>query len=372
MKELTMRRPLFILIAVLLLVSMVGSLAACGSTTATETTVSGTETTQGQTATTTGQVDTSKAKVLRLAVPWPTGDPVTNNIQEFVDKFNAQAGGQYVIELHPGGQLLALPDEFEALRSGGVEMAGWPVAVFGSVVPEFNLAELPFSVNSIEADAAYNVAMTPIYDKVLTADHNIKPVFNFTCQGLDIISVNPVKTAADWNGLLCQTISPVTANVVEKLGGAGVALDFSEGYQALEKKVITAALESGSMIIMFKMNEVAKNLTRAYLTPASIGIFINEDIYNKMPKEIQDLVVKLGQEAQASTNANMIQLYHTNYDKMADLGMTVYGLPAAERATWAEKLKPYADELLGKVDPATADQVRQITSDLDKQYPYSE
>ncbi|HEX2988150.1 MAG TPA: TRAP transporter substrate-binding protein DctP [Chloroflexota bacterium] len=307
-----------------------------------------------------------------MAVPWPTGDPVTNNIQEFVDKFNAQAKGQYVIELHPGGQLLALPDEFEALRTGGVEMAGWPVAVFGSIVPEFNLAELPFAVNSIEADAAYNVAMTPIYDKVLTAQHNIKPVFNFTCQGLDIISVNPVKTLADWKGWLCQTISPVTANVVEKLGGAGVALDFSEGYQALQKKVITAALESGSMIIMFKMNEVAKNLTRAYLTPAAIGIFINQDIYNKMPKDIQDLVVNLGKEAQASTNANMIDLYHTNYDKMTGMGMTVYALPKAERDTWATQLQPYADELLGKVDPATATQVKDITKQLDQKYPYSE
>lgn len=359
-----MKRTLWLVLAVLVVVSLAAAAAACGEE---ETT-----TTAGQPASTT-EAGGAKGQVLRLAVPWPVGDPVTNNIQDYVDKFNAQAAGKYTIELHPGGQLLAMPDAFEALRTGGVEMAGWPVAVFGSIVPEFNLAELPFAVNSIEADAAYNVEMTKIYDKVLTEKHNMKPVFNFTCQGLDIISVKPVKTLEDWDGLLCQTISPVTAKVVELLGGAGVAMEFSEGYQAMQKKVIEASLQSGSMIIMFKMNEVAKYLTRAYLTPASIGVFINLDVYNKMPDDIKQLIDKLGQiDQQAVINANMIQLYKTNYAKMTELGMEVYPLPGTERDRWAERLKPYAEELLGKVDPATADQVRKITQQLDQQYPYAD
>jgi TRAP-type C4-dicarboxylate transport system substrate-binding protein len=365
-----MRRSVFILIAALLLGSLVVSLAACGSTEATATTQAQTATTQAQTATT--AAPSGDVKVLRMAIPWPVGDPVTDNIQQnFVDKFNA-AQTQYKIELHPAGSLLAMPDEFEAVRTGGVEIAGWPTAVFGSIVPEFMLAELPFSVNSIEADAEYNVMMTPIYDKVLTEKYNMKTAYNFTCQGLDIISKEPVKTLADWDGLLCQTISPVTAKVVELLGGAGVAMDFSEGYQALEKGVIEATLQSGSMVIMFKLNEVAKDITRAYLTPASIGAWINLDVYNGMPDDVKAIFDKCGQDAQAAINANMITLYHQNYDQMANLGMTVYPLPSSERDTWAVKLQPYDDELLGAVDPATADQVRQATQQLDQQYPYQD
>lgn len=357
-----MKKSIPILIAGLLLVCLVCSLAACGG--------DETATTAGQTETT--AAPTGDAKVLRMAVPWPVGDPVTDNFQKnFIDKFNA-AQTQYKIELHPAGSLLAMPDQFEAVRTGGVEIAGWPTAVFGSIVPEFMLAELPFAVNSIEADAEFNVMMTPIYDEVLIAKHNMKTVVNFTCQGLDIISVDPVKTSADWNGLLCQTISPVTAKVVELLGGAGVAMDFSEGYQALQKKVIEATLQSGSMVIMFKLNEVAKNITRAYLTPASIGAWINLDVYNSMPDDIKAIFDKCGQDAQAAINADMIRLYHENYDTMASIGMTVYPLPSAEREKWAELLKPYADELLAGVDPATADKVREVTKQLDEEYPYKD
>jgi TRAP-type C4-dicarboxylate transport system substrate-binding protein len=357
-----MKRTVSIVIAVLLLVSLVSFVVACGG--GEETT-----TTAAQGATTTA-APSGEVKVLRMAVPWPVGDPVTDNFQQnLIDPFNA-AQTQYKIELHPAGALLALPDEFEALRTGGVEIAGWPTAVFGSIVPEFMLAELPFSVNSIEADAEYNVLMTPIYDAAVTAKHNMKTVVNFTCQGLDVIGKEPVKTLDDWNGLLCQTISPVTAKVVELLGGAGVAQDFSEAYQSLDKGVIEATLQSGSMVIMFKLYEVAKNITRCYLTPASIGAWINLDVYNAMPDDVKATFDQISHDAQAAINASMIELYHSNYDKMAELGMTVYPLPGAERDKWAEKLTPYADELLGGVDAATADQVRQATQQLDEKYPY--
>jgi TRAP-type C4-dicarboxylate transport system substrate-binding protein len=353
-----MKRYLVITVAILTVLSIIGLTLSCSS---------GTPTTGG-TASPAGQ----KAVVLRLATLWPVGDPVTNNIQEFVDKFNAQAKGRYTIELHPGGSLLALGDSFNALKDGAVEMAGWPVGVFGSIDPLFSMAELPFAVNSVEADAAFTVEMQPLYDKVMTAKYNMKPVFVFTCLGLDIISVKPVRTLEDWKGLLCQTISPQTAKVVELLGGAGVAMDFSEGYQAIQKKVIEASLQSASMMIMFKMNEVAKYVTSAYLTPASIGIFINLDTYKKMPADIQKLIVDLGKEAQTSTNNNFIKVYNENYKTMAGLGMTVYRLPKTERERWAALLKPYAEELLAKMDKDTADNIRKITQELDSKYPYTE
>jgi TRAP-type C4-dicarboxylate transport system substrate-binding protein len=310
--------------------------------------------------------------VLRLAVPWPIGDPVTNNVQEFLDKFNAQADGKYVIELHPGESLVATNDSMDALRTGSVEMAGWPIGIYGNLDPVFSCAELPFVVNSVEGDAALTVEMLPLYDEVMTEKFNTKPIFAFTCLGIDMMSKEPVHTLADWDGLLTQTISPQTAKVVELLGGAGVAMPFAEGYQGLQKGTIEASLQSGSMMIMFKMNEVADYVLSAYLTPASIVIAINLEVYNDMPKDIQELIVKLGKEAQASTNEFFVNVYWKNYDTMEDLGITVYRLPKAERDIWAEKLDPYAEELFAEMDPDMANKIRAIAEDLDKKYPYTE
>ncbi len=393
MEGVTVKRSVFILIAALLLAALVGSLAACGSSStndqvttattqaaATDTTVAqATDTTVAQVTDTTAApttgvtiapVDMAGRTVLRLNSPHPLGDPVVDPQVEFVNAFNA-AQDKYAIEFHASGQLMGMGDQFEAVQNKALEMAEWPVAVFGSVVPELNLAELPFAVNSIEADAAYTQEMHKIYDTAL-AKYNMKPVFVFTCQGLDVVSINPVKTLADWKGLLCQTISPVTANVVKLLGGSGVAMDFSEGYQGLQKKVIEATLQSGSFVNMFKLYEVAKYVTRAYLTPAEIGVFINLDVYNGMPADIKATFDKLALETEAKTNAHMIDVYKQALVEMKANGMTTYNLPKAERDQWAAKVKPFADELLSKVDPAIAAQVKSITGQLDQQYPYSE
>ena len=95
-----MKKAAFILIAVLLLVSLVACMAACGDDEETP------ETTAAPQGTETTAAATGDAVVLRFTVPHPAGDPVTENFQkEFVDKFNAQAGGKYIIELHPNGAL---------------------------------------------------------------------------------------------------------------------------------------------------------------------------------------------------------------------------------------------------------------------------
>jgi len=373
-------RLLVSVLFVLLLIIM-ALLIACGEKEETTTSAAVTTTTQApsttQAASTSETTQTtkapeSKAKVLRLAFPWPPGDDVTNNILMAVDAFNAQAAGKYVIEPHPGGSLLALPDSFDALRSGGVEMAGWPVAVFGSIVPMFNLAELPFAVNTMEGDAAYIEAMGPLYQKALKP-YGIRLVFSIPSQGLDLIGVKHVKTLEEWKGLLCQTISPNIAKVVESLGGSGVAIDFTETYQALSKKVVDVSPTAISMVMGFKIYEVGKYITKCYLTPACLAIYMNQKVYDEMPPDIQTLVDNLlGKEIQSKIIANMVQNYHDNYAKMPSLGVDVYPLPKAERDRWAERVKPWAEELLSKVDPADADQVRQITQQLDQQYPYKD
>ncbi len=91
-----MKKSLFLLIAVMLLVSLAGLAPPAATKKRPRPQRPGD---RDQTAAATG----GDAKVLRMAVPWPVGDPVTDNIQQnFVDKFNA-AQTQYKIELHPGG-----------------------------------------------------------------------------------------------------------------------------------------------------------------------------------------------------------------------------------------------------------------------------
>ncbi len=313
-----------------------------------------------------------KAVVLRLAIPWPPGDPVTNNIQNFVDNFNAQAKGRYTIELHPGESLVKLNDSVDALRTGAVEMAGWPIGLFGSMDPAFAAAEVPFLANSAEADAAMAVQTMPLYDGVMEKKFNAKPVFSFTCLGLDVIATKPIKTAADWKGLLTQSVSPQSAQFIQDMGGSSVPMPFPDGYQGLQKKTIAASMQSSSMMIMFKMNEVASFVLRGYLIPASLMVSINMDAYNKMPADIQKILVDAGLKAQKDTNAFFVNVAQENTKTLTGMGLTVYTLPKAERDTWKKTLQPYVDTLMKAMGDDFSSKLKKIADDANAQNPYKE
>ncbi|MBN1190932.1 MAG: TRAP transporter substrate-binding protein DctP [Dehalococcoidales bacterium] len=345
-----MKKVLAILIAVVLVAAMLSTFAACGEKEETQT----------------------EPTVLRLAVPSPKGDPIVDNIENFVKEFNEQAKGKYVIEIHPGESLIKMADSVDALRTGAVEIDVWPIGAFSNVDANFAAAELPFLVNSIEADAALQVETMPLYDSIMTRKFNIKPIYTHTCLGIDMISNKQVKTAADWKGMLVQSISPQTAKFIELMGGASVPMPFPDAYQGIQKNIISATLQSSSMMIAFKLNEVAKYVLRGYLTPAAVVVAINMDVYNKMPGDIQELLMKLGKKAQTDTNSYFVNVYWDNYKTITDMGMTVYNLPKAERDKWVKNLEPYCDELYSKMDKDFGDKLKDIGTKLDKDYPYKE
>lgn len=357
-----MKNLLKLLIAISLVMMLLIPMAACsdsGSSNA------------NQTQATSSAATTVKATILRLAIPSPKGDPIVNNAENFANDFNKAANGKYVIEIHPGESLIKFPDSVDALRTGAVEMDLWPIGAFSSVDPNFAAAEMPFLVNSIEADAAVQPHLLPLYDTIMTKKFNIKPVYGHTCLGLDMLSVKPVKNHADWKSMLIQSVSPQTAKFIELMGGASVPIPFPDAYQSLQKKIIEGTMQSASMVISFKLHEVATYVLRGYLTPSAVVVAINQDVYNKMPKDIQDLLMKTGQKAMSDTNKFFVDIYHQNYKTMSDLGMSIYDLPKDERDSWAKILQPYSNELYSKMDSNFASQLKTIGTQLDKDYPYT-
>ncbi len=312
----------------------------------------------------------TKATILRLAGPWPPLDPVTIQLQAFADKFNKRAGGKYVVEVHPGESIVKLGESIDALRTGAVEMAGWPIGMFASVDRRFAAAEVPFLVNSVEGDAAMQVELMPLYSQFMEKKFNSKAIFSFTCLALDVCSTKPVKSEADWKGLLTQSVSPQSAKFIELMGGASVAMPFPEGYQALQKGVVNATMQSSSMMIMFKLNEVAKYVTRGYLIPASLIIAINMDTFKKMPKDIQNIMVEVGKQQQKETNDFFIGVAQKNTKTLTEMGMEVYALPKEERDRWAKKVKPYCDELFKEMGPEFSAQVKKIAAEVNAKYKY--
>jgi TRAP-type C4-dicarboxylate transport system substrate-binding protein len=184
-----------------------------------------------------------------------------------------------------------------------------------------------------------------------------------------MISTVPVKTEADWQGLLVQSISPLNASFVTAMGGSPVAMSFTEAYQAIQKKVVACTMQAPSMVLSYKLYEICKYETMGYLEPASAMATINLDVYNKMPANVQKALVEAGQEAMKEANEKMIKRAATNVPAILDKGMEIYNLPKAERDIWKAKVQSFVDGEIAKMGDF-GNNLKQIAEEVNASYPY--
>ena len=88
-----------------------------------------------------------------MTTPVPAGDDLLVKSQAEMDKFNADTNGAYKMQMFAGGQLDQFPAMLGDIRTGAVEGGVIPPAGYSGEVPEFSIIELPFILDSAEANA---------------------------------------------------------------------------------------------------------------------------------------------------------------------------------------------------------------------------
>ena len=310
-----------------------------------------------------------KPVVLRVSTPWPPLDPPTVLIQGLADGFNARTGGKYIMEVHPGEALVKVMESVDAVRTGAVEMAGWPIGAFSSLDIRLGAAEVPFLYTNVKADAAAQEFLVPMYNQFMPDKFNQKMLGAFTCMGLELVGNKQVKTMDDWKGLIVQSVSPQASAVIESLGGAAVPSPFVEGYTVLEKKVVDATMVTTMFQLVFKLYEVAKYETLGYFIPASLCVTINMDAWDSLPKDIQNILLDESNKFQRSANDFFIAMYDENNKALAEHGIEVYVLPKAERDKWREVVWPFSEQLIADMGDF-GQEVLKVGEKVNSQYPY--
>ena len=295
--------------------------------------------------------------ILRLTIPTPAGDKLTVNAEELAKAFSDRTNGAYQIKVYPGEQLVKVPETMDAVRSGAVEMASIGLGIFAGLDP--GLAEIPMLYDNVRANAAACKPSADLYNQRLKEKLNQVALGIYTTGAQELISKKPVKTLADWKGLLVGATNPETAALTTALGGSPVVIPWTECYSNLEKGVVDAVMTSTQWTMISGLNDVASYVVRFYSTPTFNTYLINLDAFNKMPKDVQEILIE-----EAWNVANDMAAVHIQADKedkaiLESLGMEVYDLPAAERAKWKDAVKSYVDDKLASLGDF-GDKLREI------------
>src|SRR5437660_11841960 len=195
----------------------------------------------------------------------------------------------------------APPGTFDAVRDGLVDLS----FVTASYTPARHILplmpELPGSGDTALANSiAYSRTHWKHFHK-LGEYKGVKLLGVFTHGPGQMFTKKPVKSIADVQGLKIRTGGGIAEQVAKALGASAFVQPAPEAYELLSSGVADGVFFPMESIISFKLDTV---LEQATLFPggmysSSFGFFMNEDKWNKLPRQDQEAIEKISGEHSA-------------------------------------------------------------------------
>jgi TRAP-type transport system periplasmic protein len=313
-----------------------------------------------------------KPVILRLVVPTPPNDyPLGTSLEEMAKKFNTRAKGEYKIEIHAGGALAKMPEYFDAVRIGAVEMASVGWTIFSFLDPRLGVIEAPFLFNNNDAANYAIKGILPVYDQLLQEKFNAKGLGLFAFTASEMVTTKPAKTIDEMKGLLIGAISPVASAMAKDLGASPVTIMWPDLYESLQKKVVSGTVCNIHAAKVTNLFEVCKYTTVAFGPVSYQGLSINLDVWKKMPVPIQKILQEEADGTNKWLGSTFSKLVNDEIQELSKKGVTFYSLPTAEREKWAKATAAYREkQLTGFGDFGT--KIRQAADEANKKFPYKE
>ena len=181
----------------------------------------------------------------------------------------------------------------------------------------------------------------------------------------------PLKNLDDMKGTVVGVDAPPVVGLIEALGGSGIVVDFTEDYSNLQKGVIDAKTSAPRYIGIAKLYEVAKYYTVFHGIGSLYAFTINLDVYNDMPKEIQDALNEEMSATAKSISEQYVNKFYELEPVLTDLGLEYYYLPTTERDKWKDLAYPATLEALANAGEVRT-KVKAIADEANAKYPYEQ
>jgi TRAP-type C4-dicarboxylate transport system substrate-binding protein len=304
-------------------------------------------------------VAAEKALTLKAVTAWPQNNTVNWAFWVLQKKVKEKSKG--ALEIAWGGGPEAIPafQLVEALRNGVVDLA-WTAHTY-------NVAQVPVvegaKLSKLTPWKEREMGVHDFYGRVYKTQLNSQYLGRGT-PGLtyNLYTTVPVATLADFKGMPIR-VTPAYKAFVEALGAAPVATDPGEVHSALDRKMVKGYGWPSLGISDFGWDEVTKFVIEPAFYQVDVMAFINLNAWNRLSKDLQDVLGASMQEAEKEAYDHFKKLISEDREKITKKGIQEIKLQKEEAdkylqtaydASWKEVIKkdpqqgPQLRDLLGK------------------------
>ena len=289
----------------------------------------------------------------------PAGYPTVAAVESMGKKLVAATNGRLSIQTYPSMQLGGEKEAIEQAQIGAIAIARVSVGALGPVIDELNVFNLPFLFRN-------TAHMRTVIDGEIGQELLGKVTANPTANLVGLCWMDagarsmydtkrPIRSIGDLKGLKVRVMgNPMFVDMMNALGGNGVAMGYDQVFSALQTGVVDGAENNPPSFVFDNHYQVAKyyTLTEHLIVPEML--VFSKRIWNQLSKDDQALVTKLGREAQQEERVLWDAYQQQALDKMKASGIEVVSVP--DKKPYQDAVKPVWD----KYGPKYAEMVKRI------------
>ena len=289
----------------------------------------------------------------------PAGYPTVVAVENFGKKLEQATGGRITVKMFPSMQLGGEKEAIEQAQIGAIQLARVSVGALGPVIDELNVFNLPFLFRNTAH--MQQVIDGPIGRELLDkiTDNPKAGLVGLCWMDAGARSMydtkKPIVSLSDLKGMKMRVMgNPMFVDMMNALGGNGVAMGYDQVFSALQTGVVDGAENNPPSFVFDNHFTVAKyyTLTEHLIVPEVL--VMSKKTWDGLSKEDQELVRKFSREAQLEER-KLWQDYETQaMAKAKAAGIQI--IDVADKTAFQAAVKPVWD----KYGPRFADIIKRI------------
>jgi len=289
----------------------------------------------------------------------PAGYPTVVAVEHFGDKLAKATNGRITVQMYASMQLGGEKEAIEQAQIGAIQLARVSVGALGPVVSDLNVFNLPFLFrNTAHMQKVIDGAIgQELLDKVTgNAAAGLVGLCWMDAGARSVYDTKkPIKSIADLKGLKVRVMgNPMFVDMMNALGGNGVAMGYDQVFSALQTGVVDGAENNPPSFVFDNHYQVAKyyTLTEHLIVPEIL--VLSRKTWDALSAEDRALVQKFAREAQAEERVLWTAYEQQAVDKAKAAGIQI--IEIADKAPFQAAVKPVWD----KYGPRFADLIKRI------------
>ncbi|MBQ3568557.1 MAG: TRAP transporter substrate-binding protein [Anaerotignum sp.] len=239
---------------------------------------------------------------LKLAHIYSTNSNEDKYFNEFKNRVEEQTGGAVTISIFPNSQLGSEAETMQQVVLGTIDIAFGEGSSWANAVnkPELGVFGLPYLCSDLDGQAAIMREMVIQEGTDMMVPTGIRPLFSFSGSIRHaILATDPIYTLEDCQGVKMR-VPEVTlfVDTWKNLGSNPTTTPWGDVYTAISQGVVDGAEVDACTIVDSNLQEVTKYYSKTgHISTINIAA-INEDKWQSIPTEYQDIILKVGAEVQ--------------------------------------------------------------------------